>query len=195
MSARHRASPKRNVASEGSPTSDPIDDVPDDASQPVLRTVTLSGHEIRAAAQLLNVLVGVEVDRGGELTRFVEKCRVSSSHLDYQLLVEQARTTLAKRTQRSQFFSSFMFGEAAWDMLLALYVTDRSGSRHTVSGLVDLAGVPPTTALRWLDYLEQERLVSRQPNPTDRRVHFVALTQKALEALNAYFAETTPTTE
>jgi DNA-binding MarR family transcriptional regulator len=86
-----------------------------------------------------------------------------------------------------------MFGEAAWDMLLALYVTEMSGARHTVSGLVDLSGVPPTTALRWLDFLEQEQLVARRPNPLDGRVFFIEITEKAREALDAYFSETAAT--
>jgi DNA-binding MarR family transcriptional regulator len=81
-----------------------------------------------------------------------------------------------------------MFGEAAWDMMLVLYVTEKSNARYTVNGLVELAGVPPTTALRWLDYLEQQELVARSPNPTDKRVYYVEITDKAREAIEAYFS-------
>jgi len=172
---------------------DPMDDYTEDSSETVLRTVTLSDREIRAAAKLLNVLVGVEDDRGRELTRIAEKGGVRGSHHDHRFLVEHARQTFANRAQRTRFFNNAMFGEAAWDMLLALYATEQSGSRHTVSGVVNLAGVPPTTALRWLDFLEQEQLITRKPNPTDRRVSYVGLTDKAREALDAYFSETVAT--
>jgi DNA-binding MarR family transcriptional regulator len=193
MSARHRASPERNAAAERSSLIEPVDGGPEDGSKTVLKTVALSENELRAAAKLLNVLVGVEGDRGRELTRIVEKGGKSGDFRDRLVLVEHARQTFANRAQRSRFFHSAMFGEAAWDMLLALYATENADSRHTVSGLVNLAGVPPTTALRWLDFLEQEQLVTRKPNPTDRRVFYVGLTDMAREALDAYFCETVAT--
>jgi DNA-binding MarR family transcriptional regulator len=172
---------------------DPMDDDSEDAAKTVLKTATLSDREIRAAAQLLNELVGAEVDRGRELTSIVAKGGERAPHRDHRLLVEHASQTFVNRAQRSRFFHSSMFGEAAWDMLLALYVTEQSGSRHTVSGLVNLAGVPPTTALRWLDFLELEQLVTRKPNPTDRRVFYVGLTVKARDTLDAYFSEAVAT--
>jgi DNA-binding MarR family transcriptional regulator len=193
MSAAQRASPKGNVAAERLSAIDPVNHDSDDLAKIVPRTITLNASEFRAAAQLLHVLVGVEVDRGRELTTIVEKGGVTSGHPNHRLLVEQARKTFANRAQRSRFFSSAMFGEAAWDMLLALYVTEMSGARHTVSGLTNLSGVPPTTALRWLDFLEQEQLVARRPNPLDGRVFFVEITDKAREALDTYFSETAAT--
>jgi DNA-binding MarR family transcriptional regulator len=190
MSAAQRATPKRIVVAEQTSIVDPVDDNSDDLAKIVPRTITLNASEFRAAAHLLNVLVGVEVDRGRELTTIVEKGGVTSGHPNHRLLVEQARKAFANRAQRSRFFNGNMFGEAAWDMLLALYVTEMSGARHTVSGLVNLSGVSPTTALRWLNFLEQEELVARRPNPLDGRVCFIEITEKAQEALDAYFSET-----
>jgi DNA-binding MarR family transcriptional regulator len=188
MSA-NRPPPGRNIAATGSSIRDPINDDSEDVSQSIFKTITLSERDIRAAAKLLNALVAVEADRSKELARLARK---GGSHGDNnrRLLVEEARRTFAKRAQRSRFLGSSMFGEAAWDMLLALYVTEQSGSRHTVTGLLDLAGVPPTTALRWLDFLEEDDLVTRQPSPTDRRVNYVELTDKARKALDAYFSAT-----
>jgi len=193
MSAAQRASPKGNVAAGRSSAIDPADHDSGDVPKIAPRTITLNANEFRAAAQLLHVLVGVEVDRGRELTTIVEKGGVTNVRPNHRLLVEEARKTFANRAQRSRFFSGIMFGEAAWDMLLALYVTELSEARHTVSGLVDLSGVPQTTALRWLNYLEQEQLVARRPNPLDGRVFFVEITAKAREALDAYFSETAAT--
>ena len=116
----------------------------------------------------------------------------STGNHDRAILVERARQTFVNRTRRSRNFNSVMFGEAAWDMLLALYVTEHS-TRHTVTGLVNLSGVPPTTALRWLDFLEKkEELVTRFPSLSDGRVHLVELTDKARDALDAYFSGTVP---
>lgn len=117
----------------------------------------------------------------------------ASGHLDRHNLVERARRTFSGRQRRSQNFSSAMFGEPAWDMLLALYVTEQSGPRYKIVNLLAQSGASATTGLRWLDYLEKERLVTRKPNPTDRRTSFIELTEKARNGLDAYFSGTVAT--
>ena len=154
-------------------------------------TIILSEQDRRAAARLLNALVGETDDRGRELTTLAAANVSTFADQDRDALVERAHKVFVARARRSRHFNSAMFGEAAWDMLLALYVTEKSKARHTVTGLCDLSGVPPTTALRWLDFLEsKEELVIRSPNPTDRRVYRLALTDKARDALDAYFSGT-----
>ena len=49
---------------------------------------------------------------------------------DRDALVERAHKVFVARARRSRHFNSAMFGEAAWDMLLALYVTEKSKARH-----------------------------------------------------------------
>jgi len=192
MSSGSWGSPGRgkNPATKGFAATDPQENRCQQGSEDVRKIVTLTERELRAAAQLLSSLAGLEGDRGRELTKILEKAAGIDRYHDRALLVERARQTFADRSQRSQFFNSVMFGEAAWEMLLALYVTEQSGARHTVSGLVNLSGVPPTTALRWLDFLRQEQLVTRRSNPTDRRVVYIELTDEGLKALDEYFSAT-----
>jgi len=83
-----------------------------------------------------------------------------------------------------------MFGEPAWDLLLNLYVMDRKDSRLTIGHLIQLAGTAQTTSLRWLEYLEDQGLITRQQHPTDARKAFVALTDKARETLASYLSQT-----
>lgn len=161
----------------------------DDAKEPI-RSINLSEQDIRAAARLLSALSGPEDDRGRELTVLANSNEEMRGRQERAVLQERARRTYVGRARRSQIFNKQMFGEAAWDMLLALYATDQSGALHTVSGLVNLAGVPPTSALRWLKFLEQEELVSRHPSALDGRVFRIKLTDKARELLDAYFAAT-----
>lgn len=152
------------------------------------KTITLSDREVRAATCLLNALVGD--DRGKELTKLAQENIRTIGNVDRATLIDRAQQTFVNRARRSRNFNGVMFGEAAWDMLLALYVTEHS-ARHTVTGLVNLSGVPPTTALRWLDFLEKkEELVIRRPSLTDGRVYLVELTDKARNALDAYFSGT-----
>lgn len=172
---------------------DPMDDGSENTSKTVLKTVTLTEGEIRAAAQLLHVLVGVEGDRGKELTKLAQANFQTTSNQDRAILVERARQTFVNRARRYRNFNGVMFGEAAWDMLLTLYATEHSRARHTITGVVNLSGVSMTTALRWLDFLEtKEQLVTRRPSPTDRRVFLIELTDKARDALDAYFSGTAP---
>lgn len=106
--------------------------------------------------------------------------------------VKLARQTLLCRARRAHCFNGAMFGEAAWDMLLALYVNDMSGPQHTVSDLIRYAGTPPTTALRWLDFLEKEGLILRRPHRSDGRVFLVELSDKGRQALDTYFSDASP---
>jgi len=154
-----------------------------------LKTITLSGRDLRAATRLLNLILGTDADRGPEL----RMTKATGPH-DRAILLGRARQEFVARAQRSQIFNRAMFGEPAWDMLLALYLTEQTGARHTVSGLINLSGVPPTTALRWLDFLENnEHLVIRKPNSVDKRVFLIELTEKARDALDAYFSGTAST--
>lgn len=158
-----------------------------------LRTVTLSIRDLKAAARVLEMLVGAEGDGGSATAKRPQPMFRQVSGEDRPILVDRARLAFENRRRRSQHFSSAMFGEAAWDMLLALYVKEQSGTRHSVSELCELSGAPQTTALRWLDYLEnKDHLVAREPSPTDRRIFLVGLTDKGRESLDLYFSGTVP---
>jgi DNA-binding MarR family transcriptional regulator len=97
---------------------------------------------------------------------------------------------LRARRSRSNAFNKSMFGEPAWDMLLELFINQDFGARLAVGRLCELSGAPSTTALRWLDYLEKQKLVVREPNPTDRRTEFVEITEKGRSAMAQYLFET-----
>ncbi len=83
-----------------------------------------------------------------------------------------------------------MFGEPAWDMLLALYITE-TGPRQTVGKISEMSGAPASSAYRWLQYLERERLILREPHLTDRRVIYVELTSKGRETVEGYLVSLT----
>lgn len=82
-----------------------------------------------------------------------------------------------------------MFSEPAWEMLLLLYPTGL-GPRLTISHLSELAGASKSTGLRWIEYLEAQRLIRRESHPTDGRAAQVELTDKGREALDLYLCAT-----
>lgn len=106
-------------------------------------------------------------------------------------LRDRAGEILSNRRRRHDIFGKAMFGEPAWDMLLLLYAIEH-GERQTIGRLGDLAGASKTTALRWFDYLEAQKLVQRDPHPTDKRAAFVELTDKGRDALELYLSGTLP---
>ena len=111
-----------------------------------------------------------------------------SAALPKNLLLARAHEILSRRQRRLRHFGKAMFGEPAWEMLLALYV---EGARVPVTRLTELSGGTKATAIRWIEYLEKERLIKREPHPTDRRSLIVHLTDRGLATLEAYLSDTT----
>ena len=103
-----------------------------------------------------------------------------------KILCERATQIRFSRELRQRSFKQNMFGEPAWDILLALYVIDGNQRRLSIRELANLASQPLTTALRWLDYLEDQQLIVRRSNPFDQRVVFVELSAKGRGAMDEY---------
>lgn len=97
-----------------------------------------------------------------------------------------ARELLHHRRQRTRFFAASMFGEPAWEMLLTLFANTPGEDGMTVNKLIAAAGVPATSGKRWLDYLEQEQLLTRRDHASDQRMTVVTLTPKAKGLLTNY---------
>jgi DNA-binding MarR family transcriptional regulator len=155
------------------------------------RTVTLSRKDILAARRLLHKLLRIEATTADDLKHAPSAGQPKRA--DRPVLIARAQREFHDRRRRVAAFGQSMFGEAAWDMLLALYIVETSGQRQTVGSLMQFSGTPMTTAKRWLDFLAAHELVEREPHPTDRRTAFVRLTQKAREKLDMYYSETIET--
>lgn len=102
--------------------------------------------------------------------------------------IEAVRREIHARRLRSQYFDSHLFADPAWDMLLELFRSEIAQQRVSVSALTMSAGVPATTALRWLKTMTDANLFFRRPDPTDARRFYVELSPRSSEAMRAYFA-------
>ncbi|MCX9148797.1 hypothetical protein [Erythrobacter sp. WG] len=100
-------------------------------------------------------------------------------------LVALAENELRSRKMRARFLPEELFGEGGWSMLLDLFVSEYHGRKVSTTSACIAADVPATTALRWLDLLEKKGLIQRALTTRDKRVKYVALTNKAREALCA----------
>ena len=94
----------------------------------------------------------------------------------------------ALREARFSMFDCRMFGEPAWDILLALYISRGRGFSLKITEVCAESKSPQTTALRWLEYLEREGLVVRRKNPAKTNSDLAEITEKAAIALNRFLA-------
>jgi DNA-binding MarR family transcriptional regulator len=145
-----------------------------DSSQ---RLINLSESDVEAAVRLLELLTARSTERESD---------VGASRHE---LIQAGRELFRLRVLRNNIFPAAMFGEPAWDILLALYC-GLDGQRPSITTLTDLIKTPTTSVTRWVDYLEAQRLVTRVPCPFDRRVALVELTEKARANLDWYLSQT-----
>ena len=103
-------------------------------------------------------------------------------------LIRLAYQTYNARRARDRMVGTRLFGEPAWDMLLALYCLPPRGEFLSVTGLSYASNVIPTTGLRWQKMLTDEGLIERGPQGVDRRKQFVRLTDSGRDLMNRLLA-------
>ena len=102
------------------------------------------------------------------------------------------RATIAKwlywsRGLRPKTLSCNLFGEPAWDLLLDLYIREKSGSRSSVTSACIGSRAPHTTALRHIEALRRSGWIKRIADEGDKRRFWLALTPMAVAKLDHHF--------
>jgi DNA-binding MarR family transcriptional regulator len=106
-----------------------------------------------------------------------------------QLSVRRAR---GLRDLRKKMLGSDCFSGPAWDILLHLFESYVLQRRDTIGNVCDGAGLPATTAIRWLYRLEENGMISISNDHLDNRRRFVELSPAGSEAMTRYFAGIAP---
>jgi DNA-binding MarR family transcriptional regulator len=88
---------------------------------------------------------------------------------------------------RDDYFGRGLFADPAWDILLDLFAARLEQRKVSVSKSCYAAGIPQTTALRWIGALVDRGLVVRQADGRDRRRFNICLSDQAAAQLSAYF--------
>ena len=99
------------------------------------------------------------------------------------------RAVIRRRQMRAKFFDADLFADPAWDILLDLAAARAGHERVSVTSLCIAAGVPATTALRWITQMVDSGLLLRIPDPADRRRAHIALADSTADAMARYFRE------
>lgn len=89
------------------------------------------------------------------------------------------------RQTRGEFFDPSLFSDPSWDILLELYRLRLEGRRASVKSVCIASGVPPTTALRWINILLAKGLLNRTEDQNDQRVRWIALSDKGYNSMRA----------
>lgn len=91
-------------------------------------------------------------------------------------LVDIAHALARHRRVRPAFFADLLFSEAAVDVPLDLYISEHASGLVRTFRACMASWLPPTTALRQLDQLKRRGLISREPDPEDKRSTLITLT-------------------
>ena len=90
------------------------------------------------------------------------------------------------RRARDKVLDRKLFGEPAWDMLLALFCLPARGELMSVSALTYASAVPQSTGHRWQAMLRDEGLIERGPQGVDARRQIVRLTPNGRALMETY---------
>jgi DNA-binding MarR family transcriptional regulator len=149
----------------------------------MLRQVVPNGHLHAGSSFAVNELAASIA----ELKRQLEDVSTRvSAQTTAGVSLNSVRGVVAARRRRRQFFDASLFADPAWDILLELYGMELAQERTCISKLSHAAGVPLTTALRWISKLEADGLIERQDDPLDARRDWLQLSKTGSAAMQAY---------
>ncbi|WP_246218560.1 hypothetical protein [Parasphingorhabdus halotolerans] len=114
--------------------------------------------------------------------------KVESGELQGPVSARQIRDLIKARRLRDQYFDAELFADPAWDMLLDLMAARLEGVRVSVSSLCIAASVPPTTALRWIKTMTEEKIFERRADEKDGRRIFIELSDESTAGMIGFFS-------
>ena len=94
-----------------------------------------------------------------------------------------------ERRKRDEHFPSGLFGEPAWDLLLALFIAREEGRQLNLEQAYRAAGVGRGAGRALIGRMEAAGLVARNPSGTGRRQLSPCLTKQAVERLSHYLTD------
>ena len=99
--------------------------------------------------------------------------------------VIRAKRLVAMHHALSRQLGDGFFDNPALLMLLELFIARIEHRTTTVKVLVLCSGVPSSTAQRWIDRLQAQKLVAKHVNKADRRSAHVTIADHAVIAIKA----------
>lgn len=98
-------------------------------------------------------------------------------------LIRLVRKIIRFRERRKDYLNTDLFSDPSWDILLELTLAKLQGEPVPVSSACAAAGVPFTTAYRYVVSLVDKRMVKRWKDPLDQRRVLLELEDETLRAM------------
>jgi DNA-binding transcriptional ArsR family regulator len=151
-------------------------------------SVTLFDQDFEDAIRILKRLM-----RARERRSILDKARqidpTQSASVDDDSNETLARKIFAVQEARLRWLPDVVPPEPGWNLLLALYLANKCGARHTVSHMVDLSQSSQTTALRHINILQDAGLIYRERDDTDRRIFYLLLSEQGVQLMDGLFSD------
>lgn len=112
-----------------------------------------------------------------------------SSEWEHQA-AQLARQVLHRRLRRLDHFGPELAQDGVWNMLLELVIARAQGKLVPIKCLWLSSGVPQSTALRWVNWLQARGHVERRNDPTDRRRQFIRIGDDLAFEMNVFLSAT-----
>lgn len=128
---------------------------------------------------------GLEVSPSPAARRTVEALAraADTGTLAENRLVEGARQLLQARIRTAELFPKGILRDAAWDMLLELFVRGEEGGITYVKQLMIASGESTAGSMRRIERLTEAGFIARTSDPLDQRRVIVRLTERGRTAL------------
>jgi hypothetical protein len=120
------------------------------------------------------------------LGRIAALASILPSALTGTSLAAMAERLYLERRRRDDYFPRGLFGEPAWDLILALFIAREEGRRLSIAEAYEAAAVKPAAGRRLLTRLEGTGMLARSSGQEDRRKRYVQLTPNASDRLTDY---------
>lgn len=101
-------------------------------------------------------------------------------------LCAMAERLYSERRQRDAHFPPGLFGEPAWDLLLALFIAQEEGRKLGVAEAFAAAGIGASAGKTLVGKLKREGLIAALADPSDRRLRLLTLTRDGSDRLTDY---------
>jgi hypothetical protein len=121
-----------------------------------------------------------------ELANLTHALREQAAPPPAEASIAEIRAAIRSRQLRDSAFPGGLFADPAWNILLDLLLAHLERRPVSISSVCIAAGVPTTTALRWIATLERAGLVQRRPDAEDRRRIWLSLSPHGVEAMSHY---------
>jgi len=112
--------------------------------------------------------------------------KLDAESIDLPLHEDRIRQLLRSRRLREQQLGADLFADPAWDILLQALAAELGRERLPVSEVCDECPVPTTSALRWINKLEDDGWLVRDGDPLDPNESWIELSPCGSTRLRSY---------